>query len=87
MPNPKLRVIDNEHEHPRDRARRLVNEWRSDADRENLPVSNRHDDKGAPVLDVDHVIRRTQPEHAARLTTQRRSLWSRLRRRGCRFVS
>jgi hypothetical protein len=81
MPKPNFRVIDNEHEHPLDRARRLISEWRSNAERGQLPIVNVRD-SGAPVLDVDHVIRRTQPEHAPKLVTERRrSLWSRLWRR------
>lgn len=60
---PQLRAIDNAVEHPLDRARRLVAEWCSNAQRESLPVSNQHDDKNAPVLDVDEVLRRSQPDH------------------------
>lgn len=64
MTKAQFRVVDNEREHPRDRARRLVAEWRSDSEREKLPISNTHDDKGAPVLNVNEVLRRSQPNHA-----------------------
>ena len=37
--------------------------WVSDAERLNLPTTNVHD-SGAPRLDVDAVLRRTQPDHA-----------------------
>ena len=63
MSKAQLRVIDNEQRHPRDIARQRVAEWRSNAEREQLPVSNVHDDKGAPLLDVDEVLRRSDPNH------------------------
>jgi len=37
--------------------------WVSDAERLNLPTTNVHD-SGAPRLDVDAVLRRTEPDHA-----------------------
>lgn len=64
MSNPQFRIVDNEHEHPLDYARRKVKEWRSDAEVERLPVSNVHDDKGAKVLDVDRVVNSSLPNHA-----------------------
>lgn len=79
MTKPNFRVIDNEHEHPLDRARRLVAEWRSNAEREKLPTVNVRD-SGAPVLDVDHVISRTQPEHAPKVVAEQRHWWSKLLR-------
>lgn len=57
---PNLRVIDNEREHNLDYARRKVKEWRSDAARRNLPLSNQHD-SGAAVLDVESTLNRTLP--------------------------
>lgn len=50
-------------DHPRVLARQRVNEWRSNAEREKLPVSNPHDSKGAPLLDVDAVLSRSEPNH------------------------
>lgn len=61
---PNLRAVDNEIEHPRDLARRRVKEFRSDAEQRQLPTTNVHDDKGAPVLDRDEVLRRSYPNHA-----------------------
>lgn len=60
-----LRAVDNDHEHSRDYARRKVKEWRSNAERERLPVSNPHDDKGAKVLDVDSTLK-WEPKHIGR---------------------
>lgn len=59
---PNLRAVDNEVEHPLDYARRKVKEWRSDAEQRQLPVVNLHDDKGAPPLDRDAVLRRSYPD-------------------------
>lgn len=68
--NPKaksqFRVVDGEREHSRDYARRKVRQWRSNAERDRLPVSNVHDDKGAEVLDVDRVINASLPNHTKR---------------------
>ena len=36
--------------------------WYSDAERLGLPVVNEHDDKGAPVLDRDKVLRQSLPD-------------------------
>lgn len=36
--------------------------WYSDAERLGLPIVNEHDDKGAPVLDRDGVLRRSLPD-------------------------
>lgn len=60
---PQLRVIDNEHEHPLDYARRKIKKWRSDAESQRLPVANQ-DHSGAPSLRVDEVIERSLPDHA-----------------------
>lgn len=62
MPKSNLRAVDSEQEHPRDRARREVKRWRSDAERERLPVSNQQD-TGAPRLSVDEVLRKSEPNH------------------------
>lgn len=63
---PQLRVIDNQHEHPLDYARRKVKEFQLDREKgeKPLPVSNVHDDKGAKVLDVDRVVNSSLPNHA-----------------------
>lgn len=51
---------------PDDRPRRLAREaiakWRSDTEQRQLPVVNLHDDKGAPLLDRDAVLRRSYPD-------------------------
>jgi hypothetical protein len=64
MTKAQFRVVDNEVEHPRDRARRLIAEWRSNAELEKLPTSNTHDGKGAAVLDVNAVLRKSEPDYA-----------------------
>lgn len=74
-----LRVIDNDHPHTRDIARQRVAEWRSNAQREGLSITNVHDGKGAELLDRDGVLRRSYPTYAT--TETRRSRWSRLFRR------
>lgn len=63
---PQLRVIDNQHEHNLDWARRKVKEFMLDREKgeKPLPVSNVHDDKGARVLDVDQVVNSSLPNHA-----------------------
>ena len=53
------------NDHPRVIARQRVNEWRSNAEREGWPVTNPHDDKGAPVLDVDSTLK-WEPKHIGR---------------------
>lgn len=35
--------------------------WQSDAERKGLPLVNEHDDKGAPLLDRDKVLKRSLP--------------------------
>lgn len=62
---PNLRAVDNDQPHARDIARQRVNEWRSNAEREGLPITNMHDDKGAPVLDVDSTLK-WEPKHIGR---------------------
>lgn len=62
---PNLRAVDNNQPHARDIARQRVNEWRSNAEREGWPTTNTHDDKGAPVLDVDSTLK-WEPKHIGR---------------------
>lgn len=49
--------------HPRRLAQEAIARWKSNAEREGLPVVNRRDDKGAEPLDVDGVLRRSEPNH------------------------
>lgn len=60
MPQP-LRAVDPGRDHPRDLARRAVKQFRLDRDdpEHPLPISNRVD-SGAPLLNVNAVIKRTQ---------------------------
>jgi hypothetical protein len=58
---PQLRAVDNQRMHPKDIARQAVKRWRSDAEKQGLLVANTHDVKGAPVLDVNAVIKRSLP--------------------------
>lgn len=53
---PNLRAVEPNNVHSRDYARRKVREWRSNAERQSLPVTNTHDVHGAPLLDVDAVL-------------------------------
>lgn len=66
MSKPNLRVVDTEQPHARDIARQRIKEWRSNADKGHLPLTNVHDDKGAPVLDRDSVLRNSYPNHVGR---------------------
>ena len=59
----KLEEQERGTDHPY--ARRSIAEWRSDAERERLPVTNTHDDKGASVLDVSATL--AHDHHDARL--------------------
>lgn len=52
-------------DHARTIARERVREWRSNAERERLPRTNIHDDKGAPVLDIDSTLK-WEPRHIGR---------------------
>lgn len=67
MSKPQLRVIDNQHEHPLDYARRKVKEFQLDREKgeKPLPVSNPID-SGAPPLRVDDVLRKSEPNYARR---------------------
>lgn len=63
-----LRSIENaerDPSHPRALARKAIAEWRSNAQREGLPTTNTHDDKGARVLPVDDVLK-WEPQHIGR---------------------
>lgn len=66
-------------DHPRKLARDAIMEFRSNAQREGLPIANVHDDKGAPVLMRDDVIRASLPPEPAVET--RRGWLARLFRR------
>lgn len=57
---------------------RPVRQWQSDATREGLPIANVHDDKGAPVLMRDEVVRTSIPNHAEPPVKTRRGWWRRL---------
>lgn len=58
--------------------REAIAQWRSNAQREGLPVTNLRDKKGAELLDVDRVVRGSYPTYEA---SERRSWWSKLLRR------
>lgn len=60
----QLEAAERDPSHPRTIARQAVAEWRSDAQRQQLPVTNQHDGKGAKVLNIDATLRRTEPNHA-----------------------
>jgi hypothetical protein len=57
----QLEAVERDPNHPRSLARQAVKRWRSDAEKQGLPVANTHDVKGAPVLDVNAVIKRSLP--------------------------
>lgn len=59
----QLEAAERDPQHPRTLARQAVAKWRSDAEREALPVTNIID-TGAPLLDRDAVLRRSYPNHA-----------------------
>lgn len=58
----QLRAVDNEVEHARDIAAQRVRRWRSNAEKEKLPVTNVQD-SGAPALLVDEVLRKAESDH------------------------
>lgn len=62
---PQLRAIDPNREHNLDYARRKVKQWRSDAERDKLNISNQTD-SGAPSLRVDDVLQKSLPNHLGR---------------------
>ena len=80
--NDALRDIERTErpaDHPRTLAREAVTQWRSNAQREGLPVTNLRDGKGAELLDVDRVVRGSYPTYST--STTKRSICSRLFRR------
>lgn len=62
MSKPQLRAVDPDREHNLDYARRKVKQWKSDAERGKLHISNQTD-SGAPSLRVDDVLRRSEPNY------------------------
>lgn len=52
----QLRAINPERLHARDLARKLVRRWKSDAERDRLPVANQHVEEVKPALRVDEVL-------------------------------
>lgn len=72
---PNLRAVVNDRPHARDLARQRVKEWHSDAEQEGLPLVNRRDDKGAPVLDVDKAVQAGRPNHAPNQSQPIRRRW------------
>lgn len=67
--NAALRSIESTElpeNHPRRLAQEAVKRFRSNAEIEGLPVSNRHGDRGAPVLDVNEVLRRSGPNYVGK---------------------
>lgn len=62
MGKPNFRVVDNENLHARDLAHKAVKRWRSNAEKENRPVTN-ITDSGAPSLRVDDVLLKAQSDH------------------------
>lgn len=77
MPQPNFRVVDNEVEHPRDRARREMKRFRTNAEREKLGICNQHTDREASRLSVDEVLKRGErdmPEVVKRKYRVRRIL-------------
>lgn len=63
--------------HPRKLAREAVIQFRSNAQREGLPVVNERDVHGAPLLDRDAVVKASLPPQPPVKT--RRGWWSKLR--------
>lgn len=49
----KMEIVDDADDNPP--------LWQSDAERKGLPLVNEHDDKGAPLLDRDKVLKRSLP--------------------------
>lgn len=70
-----LARLDRALEHPRTLAQRAVVEHRSSS--EPKPWINAHDVHGAPTLDIDSVVSRSEPQYAPRYRVQRRRrlLW------------
>lgn len=66
-----LTQLDRALESPRVLAAKAVAEYRG---RVSGPVSNQHDDRGGRRLDVDDVVRASQPDYAAGSNRRRRRL-------------
>lgn len=64
-------------EHPRRLAREVIARWKSNAEREGLPVVNPTTGSGAPLLDKDRVVRGSYPSYRGGLV-EGRSWWRRL---------
>lgn len=58
----EIETADLPDSHPRRLAQKAIAKWKSDAEQRQLPVVNLHDDKGAPLLDRDEVLRRSYPD-------------------------
>lgn len=56
---PNLRAVDNERPHARDVARKIIRRWKSDAEKDHLPVANQHGEEVRPVLRVDEVLQKS----------------------------
>lgn len=52
----QLEAAERDPRHPRSLARQAVAKWRSNAEREMLPVTNQHDIHEAPVLNTDAIL-------------------------------
>lgn len=70
-----LAQLDRALESPRVLAAKAVAEYRTDD--EPKPWINAHDVHGAPTLDIDSVVSRSEPQHAPRYRVERRRrlLW------------
>lgn len=60
MGQPNFRVVEGDRPHARDIARVAVKRFRSDAEREKLPLCNQHTEREAKQLLVDDVIAATE---------------------------
>lgn len=65
-------------DHPRRLAREAIAQWRSNAQREGLPITNLTH-SGAPLLERDRVLRASYPTYGP--VVAKRSLWAKLFRR------
>lgn len=74
---PQLRAVNPERPHPRDIARQRVAKWKSNAEREQLPIVNVTTGSGAPLLDKDRVVGGSYPTCRIELN-KGRSWWRRL---------
>jgi hypothetical protein len=61
----QMEAAERDPNHPRSLARQAVKRWRSDAEKQGLPVANTTTGSGAPLLDVDAVLHHA--DHTARL--------------------